>query len=177
MSMAAPRLILGLLGMLMWLPSPGIASETAVEPLQGKEWQSLAMVTGFHALANRQLGFAMRVLEADGSASIAENPVALFVVVTNQGTSDLEERIWRLPVRVATVRKVRASQCGLEIDAEMEGEAESGTPGKKSLATIKACFLNEKGKLRSTLRLEVGESHRGSGEGGTRGSQKTIQEH
>lgn len=156
MSTVSSRLIVATLGMMICIPNVGRAEQSTVEPLQGKEWQSLAMVTGFHALSNRKLGFAMRVLEADGSASVAENPVTLFIVVTNQGTSDLEERVWRLPVGVAQVRKVTASRCGLEIAAEIEAEGEPGAPGKKSPTVIRACFLSDKGKLDSKLRMEVG---------------------
>ena len=160
MRMVFLRFVVVTVGVVLCLSSVSRAEGNTVEPLQGKEWQSLALVTGFHSLSNRKLGFAMRVLEADGSTSIAENPVALFVVVTNQGTSDLDEHVWRLPVRVAQVRKVTGSRCGLEIAAEMEVEGEPGMPGKKSPTTIKACFLNGKGKLDSKLRVEVGTAMR-----------------
>ena len=149
------RLYLPTVFAVMW-SGVGWAAGTAVDPLQGKEWQSLAMVTGFHSVSNRKLGLAMRVLEADGSASVAENPVFLFVVVTNQGTSDLEERIWRLPQGVAQVRKVTACKCGLEIAAEVDGgDGKPGAAGAKSRATIRACFLNDKGGIESKLRVQV----------------------
>jgi hypothetical protein len=140
---------------LMLVSGVGMAGGDSVEPLQDKKWEALSMVTGFHALSDPKLGFAIRVLEADGSASVAENPVSLFVVVTNEGTSDLEEHIWRLPVNVAVVRKVALNRCGLEIAVELEGEGDPGAPGKRSSARIKACFLSDKGKLESKLRVEV----------------------
>lgn len=134
----------------------GWAAGTAVDPLQGKEWHSLAMVTGFHSVSSRKLRLAMRVLEADGSGSVAENPISLFVVVTNQGTSDLEERIWRLPQGVAQVRKVTACKCGLEIAAEFDaGDGQPGAADAKSHATIRACFLGDKGEIESKLRMQV----------------------
>jgi hypothetical protein len=155
------RLCLPTLFAVMW-SGVGWTSGTAVDPLQGQEWQTLAIVTGFHSVSNGKLGLAVRVLEADGSASVVENPVSLFVVVTNRGTSDLEERIWRLPQGVAQVRKVTACKCGLKIAAEVDsGDGKPGAAGARSRATIRACFLNDKGGIESKLRVEV---EAGSGE-------------
>ena len=121
------------------------------------------MVTGFHSVSNGKLGLAMRVLEADGSASVAENPVLLFVVVTNQGTSNLEERIWRLPQGVARVREATACKCGLKITAEVDGgDGKPGAAGAKSRVTIRACFVNDEGGIESKLRVQV---EAGGGEG------------
>jgi hypothetical protein len=59
-------------------------SSQEVKPLPA-QWNPLAIITGYHSLVNRKAGLAIRVLEADGSASVADNPVSLFVVATNGG--------------------------------------------------------------------------------------------
>ena len=68
----------------------------------------------------------MRLLEADGSATAAMNPIDLYLVVTNNlSAGDLQEYIWRLPMRVAKVRSVKRIQSGILISAT-QGIRDSG---------------------------------------------------
>ena len=128
------------------------ADPVSIEPLS-KEWATLAMITGLHSVVGGKSGFALRVLEADGSNSVAENPVSVFVVATNQGTSDLQEHVWRLPEGVIRVKKVVASKCGLDIAADVvAADQKQRVQGKKSVE-LKACFFDEKGMLGSHLYL------------------------
>jgi hypothetical protein len=125
---------------------------TAIEPLP-KEWAPMAMITGFHSLVHQKSGLVLRVLEADGSSSVAENPVSLFIVATNQGTSDLREHVWRLPRGVARVKKVSASKCGLDILVDMDVANEAQGSVKQKPATISACFIDAKEELQSCLQV------------------------
>lgn len=127
----------------------GRSQETTPLP---EQWNKLAMITGFHSVANTKTGLAIRVLEADGSASVAENPIALFIVATNGGTRDLKEHIWRLPEGVERVKKVVKSNCGVDIQAEVDS-GEDSAAGRK-LTVIKACFVKANGELDSRLRTD-----------------------
>jgi hypothetical protein len=130
-----------------------------VEPLP-ERWNPLAMITGVHSISNRKSGLALRVLEADGSAGVAENPISLFIVATNGGTSNLTQHVWRLPQGVERVLRVTQSKCGLDIQAQVDAGVEpvpgrEGTSGAASkVVLIKTCFLGANGELGSTLRTE-----------------------
>lgn len=50
-------------------------------PEVDKEFEVLALVSGFHAASNHDDAYAFRVLEADASESVAFNPIYLFFVV------------------------------------------------------------------------------------------------
>jgi hypothetical protein len=45
--------------------------DQGAELLDGKDWQALALITGFHSVQNKKAGFHARLLEADGSATTA----------------------------------------------------------------------------------------------------------
>lgn len=124
-----------------------------VEPLS-KEWSPLAAITGVHLVVHKRSRLSLRVLEADGSSSVAQNPVALFIVATNEGTSDLKEHVWRLPRGVVRVHKVTASNCGLDVVADVDtlGDEER-MPGQKR-RMLKVCFLSTNGELESVLTFE-----------------------
>jgi hypothetical protein len=115
------------------------------------QWSPLAMITGFHSVPNRA-GWAIRVLEADGSASVAENPVALFIVATNGGTSNLRQNVWRLPEGVERVKRVAGSRCGVDIQAEVDNRDDPAA-GPKAVV-VKTCFIRANGELESRLRVE-----------------------
>src|ERR1051325_1941054 len=82
----------------------GVSAAADEEVAETPEVSELAMVTGFHRVTHKASGFDVRLLEADGSATVAWDPVSLFLVVTNNGTTDSERRIWRLPRGVERVR-------------------------------------------------------------------------
>ncbi len=88
---------------------------------------ALTAVTGFHSLhdATNQLFF--RLMEADASAAVARNPVALFLVISNDaGGPDLQEHVWRLPA-VAAVKKFSLAKSGLQIAATVDGPVNEKT--------------------------------------------------
>jgi hypothetical protein len=119
--------------------------------LDGKEWQALGLVTGFHSVRIKKPGLEARLIEADGSASVAENPVALYLVVTNNGTSDLVERIWRLPRGVARVKRLSTSDCGVDVSVDVDRFVD-GVASGTSPKTLRLCFLSA-GKLDPTLKV------------------------
>jgi hypothetical protein len=126
-------------------------SSQEVNPLTD-EWNPLGMITGFHAVADRKLGLELRVLEADGSASVAEDPVSLFVVARKGATSDVVQHIWRLPRGVERVKRVTRSKCGLDIQAEVDDDSEPFP--RRRLALIKTCFVRPNGELEPLLRID-----------------------
>ena len=126
---------------------------SAIEPLS-KEWAPLGMVTAVHVLFDKDAGLALRVLEADGSSSVAVNPVTLFVVATNQGTSDLKEYIWRLPKGVARVRKTSVIACGLLIAVDTEVMDNERASLTRKPSNLKLCILDSKHELQSTLTMD-----------------------
>jgi hypothetical protein len=126
-----------------------------VAPLS-KEWAPLGMITNLHTLVHKKSGLTIRVLEADGSGSVAEDPISLFIVATNRGTSDLREHVWRLPHGLARLKKVVASKCGVDIVGEVDvPDGEQGLSKKKAVV-VKSCFIGPTGELESQLKVDDG---------------------
>jgi hypothetical protein len=123
--------------------------------LEGTEWQALGLVTGFHSIRLKKAGLEARLIEADGSASVAENPVALYLVVTNNGTSDVVERLWRVPRGVARVQRLSASDCGVDVSAQVDRFVDGIAHGT-SPKTLRLCFLSAAGKLEPILKISEG---------------------
>jgi hypothetical protein len=57
--------------------------EQEVTALQPDEVPGINEVSAFHSIKSKTNDLAVRVLEADGSATVARNPVELFLVITN----------------------------------------------------------------------------------------------
>ena len=130
-------------------------SVEAVKPMPAK-WAVFEAITGFHSVVHREVGLAVRVLEADGSASVAMDPVSLFVVGTNGGTTDLEAHVWLLPRTVAAVRDVVRSGCGVDIMADVDRMNDDGSIAQAVVPVIlKVRVINHKGALETDLRLSV----------------------
>jgi hypothetical protein len=117
--------------------------------LDGAEWKVLGQITGFHSIQHKKSGFEARLLESDGSASVAKNPISLFLVVTNNGTSDLVERTWRITVGVTKVRSLVAAKCGVDVSVDVDS-SDSNRPTTK---TLRLCFLSSDGKLQDVLKV------------------------
>lgn len=110
----------------------------------------LAIVTGFHRVIHKDSGFDVRLLEADGSASVAWDPVSLFLVVTNSGTSDSALRAWRLPRGVERVRGMSPTTCGVDVRVDVDRIQDTlvvGTDPK----VLHLCFRAENRTLRPKL--------------------------
>jgi hypothetical protein len=112
----------------------------------------LALVTGFHRVTHKASGLDVRLLEADGSASVAWDPVSLFLVVTNNGTSAGVQRIWRLPRGVERVRGTSPTTCGVDVRVDsdrIQDTVVAGTDPK----VLHLCFLDDNRTLRAKLSL------------------------
>jgi hypothetical protein len=130
-------------------------ASTDVAPIEGQEASTLGLLTAMRSMRHKKSGLEVRLLEADGSASVAQDPVALYLVVTNNGTSDLQERVWRLPRGVARVRSLSETVCGVDVRVEVDGPGEP-VP-KASQRVLHLCFLTD-GHLASKLRFSEGTS-------------------
>jgi len=117
--------------------------------LDSAEWKVLGQITGFHSIQHKKSGFEARLLESDGSASVAKNPISLFLVVTNNRTSDLVERTWRITVGVTKVRSLVAAKCGVDVSVDVDS-SDSNRPTTK---TLRLCFLSSDGKLQDVLKV------------------------
>jgi len=127
---------------------------TEVDPIEN----TLAMVTGLRSIVHKKSGFVVRLLEADGSASVAEDPIALFLVVTNDETPDSQEHVWRLPHGVDRVRRLSPTASGVDASVEVDGPDEP-TPAnqnpKRVPRVFHLCFLSADRKLLSKLLFSV----------------------
>jgi hypothetical protein len=126
--------------------SAAALDEVAEEP----NVSELALVTGFHRVFHKPSGFDVRLLEADGSASVAWDPVSLFLVVTNNGTSDGVQRIWRLPRGVERVRDILPTSCGVDVRVDVDRIQDTVVAGTDA-KVLHLCFLAEHRTLRSKL--------------------------
>jgi hypothetical protein len=139
---------------------PANGASVEVVPIDGQQANTLAMVTGLRSIVHKKSGFVVRLLEADGSASVAEDPIALFLVVTNDETPAAQEHVWRLPHGVDRVRGLSATACGVDASVEVDGPEEP-TPSRQNPKRISRvfhlCFLSSDLKLLSKLRFTDGE--------------------
>jgi hypothetical protein len=122
--------------------SRSAAAEEVEEAQPVETWSVLGMVTGYHSVAHKASGLAVRVLEADGSASVAWDPVSLFVVVTNNGTSDGEEHVWRLPYGVERVRRLSPTSCGADVQVDVDRIGKDEMVVGWRATTFHLCFLS-----------------------------------
>lgn len=138
-------------------PNRAIGGPIEVAPLDGREASILGQVTGVRSLQHKKSKLEARLLEADGSASVARDPISLFLVVTNNGTSDLEEHVWRLPRTVARVRALSETACGIDVRVDVDGP---GEPTPKAVSRVlHLCFLSD-GHLTSKLQVDEGAVRR-----------------
>jgi hypothetical protein len=122
----------------------------AEEVAEESSMSELALVTGFHRVIHKSSGFDVRLLEADGSASVAWDPVSLFLVVTNNGTSDNVRRVWRLPHGVERVRGMSPTTCGVDVRVDVDRVRDDRVVGKDP-KVLRLCFLAEDRALRPKL--------------------------
>jgi len=145
----------GAVGLLL-SPLGAYGASVEVVPLEGQQANTLASVTGMRSVLHEKSGFVVRLLEADGSASVAQDPIALFLVVTSDGTSNLQGHVWRLPHAVDRVRKLSATMCRVDASVDVDGPAEPipGKPSPKPVSRVfHLCFLAADGQLLSKLQF------------------------
>jgi len=147
-----PR-ILGTVVALLFFGRGAFAADKGDEPLEGPEWQFLGMVTGFHSVVHKKSGLEARILEADGSASVAQDPISLFLVVTNNDTADYVGRAWRLRRGVAGVRRLTASTCGIDVKVDVDGAVADPGVARPIPKVLHICFLASDGKLLRQLKV------------------------
>jgi len=145
-------------GLALWLACAcflqvAAAAEQGAELLEGERWQTLGLITGFHSVQHKKSGFEVRLLEADGSASVAHDPVGLYLVVTNNGTSDEIEQTWRLRRGVARVKGLVATKCGADVRVEVDRITSDGLVRGTTPRILRLCFLDPKGTLEKELRV------------------------
>jgi len=138
-------------GVLLPRSSSRAADASGAVLVEGPNWDALGLVTGFHAVTHKKSGFGVRLLEADGSASVAHDPVALYLVATNNGTSDLVEKIWRLERGVAGVRGIKATGCGIDIRVHVDHLDSEGRVHVPDRRILHACFISPQGTLLPTV--------------------------
>jgi len=118
-------------------------------PPAPKEFANFAMITGFHAHLDQASQFEFRILEVDGSATIAMNPIRLFLVVTNHASGEeLQSRVVHLP-SVSALKKIRFLDRPDTISIEATFDRTSGD-GAKHLSvtgTIEISIPIRQGKL------------------------------
>jgi hypothetical protein len=128
------------------------AATESVQPL-GESWQVLTIVTGLHVILDKANSVYVRLIEANGEATVATNPVTLYLVVTNDSSAgDLKEHIWRLPVRVAGVRSVRQVRSGIVVSAVQDIKDNRTKQGE---VVFTAIYGVRETSLDKTLRVEM----------------------
>jgi len=133
-----------------------ITASTAVAPVGEPEANVLGQVTGIHSVQHRRSKLEARLLEADGAASVALDPISLFLVVTNNGTSDLQEHVWRLPRTVSRVRTLSQTTCGIDVDVDVDVDGADESAPKAVPRVLHLCFLSTAGRLSEKLQFEEG---------------------
>ena len=97
----------------------------------------LGIVTGYHSSFDKTRHWEIRLLEADGSATVAHNPIGLYLVVTNNSSgSDLQEHVWRIPHGIEKLQKVSSIESGLKISALRVGGIDEKTQRPKLVPMI-----------------------------------------
>src|SRR6266536_1520705 len=89
----------------------GFGSEI-VTALKEEETPGVTDISGFHSVHDKANDLDVRVLEADASADVARNPVALFLVITDNASGGEDQvHVWRLP-SVSVVKESGSNQIG-----------------------------------------------------------------
>ena len=127
--------------------SPSSVAEEVQEAQPVEKWSVLGMITGYHTVVHKASGLEIRVLEADGSASVAWDPVSLFVVVTNHGTADLVEHVWRVPQGVVRVRSLSPTSCGADVQVDVDKVGKDERVVGSRATTLHLCFLSPSNTL------------------------------
>jgi hypothetical protein len=128
----------------------GIAD--VVSALDG-EWAPLATISGFHDVTGRNSAFQSRVIEVNGSATVAINPITLYFVVTNDSSAgDLQQHIWRLPVTVARVKRVTAVYSGVRIIAILDAMPDDNVKARQLELIVH--YALENGRLKDVITVQ-----------------------
>jgi hypothetical protein len=111
------------------------------------------MVTGFHSVTEPNSAFQLRVIEANGRATVAINPITLYFVVTNDSSAgDLQQHIWRLPITVARVKSVDRIKSGVRIIATLDSMPDTNVKTREVDLLIR--YELENGRLKDTVTIQ-----------------------
>ena len=108
----------------------------------GAEWASLEIITGYHHVLDKLNHFEVRLLEADGGATVALNPISMYVVITNNSSAaDLQQHIWLLPYRVSRVKGIKLVGSVLQINAQIDADPSDSSKqmGVRVDCTLQCC--------------------------------------
>ncbi len=124
-----------------------------VVPALNGEWELLAMITAFHSITDPNSRFQIRVIEANGQATVAVNPITLFLVVTNDSSAgDLQQHVWRLPVTVARVSSVTRINSGIRIVASLDAMPDINVKAREVSLLVR--YKAESGGLKDTITVQ-----------------------
>lgn len=141
-----------LLSLLLALPC--IAEPAPEAP---KEFSALELVTGLHTHFDEDLKFEFRIIEIEGSSSVALNPIYLYFVASNLLPGDkLQSRMVTLP-QVSEIKRVRFKdeRNVVYIDAMIERSNEDGTKTLTRPVTIVITPAIQEGKLPQNIDVVV----------------------
>jgi hypothetical protein len=127
--------------------------DAGIEPISGPEADVLARITAFHSVLLKAAHLEARILEDDGSASVALDPIRLYLVVTNGGTSNYVGHTWELPRGVSKVRGLAPSSCGVDLLVEFDEYSERTPEPIQVRRSLALCFLDRGGALSKELRI------------------------
>lgn len=118
-----PRVVLA-----TWLALACLTQAADVVSSLGSEWSKLELITGMHQLTDRSNGLNVRILEADASATVAINPIYLYLVISNDSSGDdRQSYIWLLPNKVEKVEGVTLDEGVIRVRAQVDADPEDRT--------------------------------------------------
>ena len=116
-----------------------------VSALNEEEVPGVTGISGFHSVHDKANDLDVRVLKADVSEDVARNPVALFLVITDNAPGGYgQEHVWRLP-SVSVVKKVAQTKSGINISVVWDGVADEKTgkfPTKNETINVSYSMAN-----------------------------------
>ena len=115
--------------------SPSSAAEEVEEAQPVDKWSVLGMITGYHSVVHKASGL------------VAWDPVSLFVVVTNSGTVDAVQHVWRVPEGVVRVRRLSPTSCGADVQVDVDKIGKDERVVGSRAATLRLCFLSPSNTL------------------------------
>jgi hypothetical protein len=128
---------------------PVTATASQIVRAEDEKLELLTLITGYHSIDDPGKSLQLRILEANGEATVAVNPVTLYLVITNNSSAgDLQQHIWRLPFRVTKVRTIKQIGSGLTVVADAHRVAEVESTERKEIHII---YKFENGTLASTI--------------------------
>ena len=133
-----------------------IAPAGELTALPEEEIPNALAISGFHSAQDNANKLEIRILEGEDS-NVAKNPVALFVVVTDNASSDdSQTHIWRLAEGVSEVKGIRLTNNGARIAAVVDGQMNEKTgrfPTENQVINISYDFA--KGVLSDKLKVST----------------------